>query len=187
MRKNKDRSRTFSWIQGAWATAGLFLLCGGILAFSRFDGDLLSVSVPLGIAMLFAGCVNMFVYHKKNKELRGAQWILADGMNTALLSFFLLFNQMIVPAMIPFFFGVWELFSGILKVIDSKELKENAIRGWTWYAIIGTVEILSGIAALLKPIEEFVGMNIVVGIILLVQSCGFLLKVILSMSSINKQ
>lgn len=170
--------KTFSWIQGAWTSAGLILLCGSVLAFSRTNGDLLSIAVPLGVAMLFAGCVNIIIYRKKKKALHSAQWLLADGMSTALLSLFLLFNQMIVPAMIPFFFGVWELFSGILKVIDSRELKEDKIRGWHWFTGIGTIEILSGIAALLKPIEEYVGMNIVVGIILLVQSCGFLFKIL---------
>ncbi len=86
---------------------------------------------------------------------------------------------MIQPAIIPFFFGVWELFSGILKVIDSSELKEEKIAGWKWFRNIGSIEILSGVAALLKPIDDFMGMHVVVAIIFFVQSCGFLFKILI--------
>jgi len=54
------------------------------------------------------------------------------------------------------------LFSGVLKVIDASELKEESIEGWKWFRGIGSIEILSGVAALLKPIDDFMGMNVVV-------------------------
>ena len=86
---------------------------------------------------------------------------------------------MIKPAIIPFFFGVWELFSGILKAIDSSELKEEKIEGWKWFRTIGCIEILSDVVALLKPVDDFIGMNVVVAMIFFVQSCGFLFKILI--------
>jgi uncharacterized membrane protein HdeD (DUF308 family) len=41
------------------------------------------------------------------------------------------------------------------------------------------IEILSGIAALLKPVEEFMGMNIVVAIVLLIQSSSYMFKILI--------
>ncbi len=79
--------------------------------------------------------------------------------------------------MIPFFFGVWELFSGILKVVDAEELRSKKIRRWQWCTVIGSIELLSGVAALLKPIEEFMGMNVVIFVVLLIQSVSYVLKV----------
>lgn len=171
--------RKFTWIQGLWTAAGLVLLGSAIVTLFHGREELVDVATPLGLAMLFAGGTNIYIYRRNRKTIHGSHWLLADGMSTALLSLFLLFNQMIQSAMIPFFFGVWELFSGILKVIDSRELKEERIRGWYWFAGIGTVEIISGIAALLKPVDDFVGMNAVVAVVLLIQSCGFLFKILI--------
>lgn len=169
----------FTWMQSLWAFAGLILLGGALL--SLFDGheDLTSIAVPLGLTMLLTGFINIFIYKKKRHFIHGSHWLLADGVSTALLSIFLLFNQMIEAAIIPFFFGVWELFSGILKVIDSRELKEERVHGWYWFAGIGTVEILSGIAALLKPVDDFVGMHGVVALVLIIQAVGYLFKILI--------
>jgi len=65
--------------------------------------NLVSISHWFGLSMLFAGCTNILVSCKKRDTLHGSKWIFVDGLSTALLSFFLLFNQIILPAMIPFF------------------------------------------------------------------------------------
>jgi len=168
-----------TWIQGLWASAGLIMLGGAILTLVKCRGDLTELSTPLGLVMLITGGINIFIYIRKQKTIHGSHWLLADGMSTALLSVFLLFNQMIYSALIPFFFGVWELFSGILKVIDSWELHEERTHGWYWFSGVGTVEILSGIAALLKPVDDFAGMHGVVAIVLITQSLGYLFKILI--------
>lgn len=166
-------------IQILFAAAGLFLFAIGVLALKQRGGNLVPIAVYLGIAMLFAGCVNILIYHQNQKTIHGVHWLLAEGMSTAALSLFLLFNQMIHPLIIPSFLGVWELFSGILKVIDSKELKEEKIHGWLWLSMIGGIELLSGIASLLKPVDDFIGINAVVATIFFVQSSSYLLKILI--------
>ena len=171
--------KKITWGQVCWAIAQVVLIISGILALHNPGDKLVSISGYLGLAMLIAGGIYVVVFVKKKKILHGSQWLLADGMSAILLSIFPLFNQMILPAVIPFFFGVWELFSGVLKVIDASELREERIDGWKWFRYIGCIEIVSGVAALLKPIEDFVGMNDVVAIIFFVQSCGFLFKILI--------
>lgn len=168
-----------SWVQVIWNVAQLILIGSAILALCNPGEKIVSVSVYLGLSMLIAGSINILVYNKKKKMIYGNHWLLADGMSTVLLSLFPLFNQMIQPAIIPFFFGVWELFSGILKLIDSSELKEENIVGWKWFGGIGLLEIMSGVAALLKPVDDFMGMHVVVAIIFFVQSCGFMFKILI--------
>ena len=102
--------------------------------------------------------------------------MLADGLTAALLSVFLLFNQMAPVAVIPFFFCVWELFSGILRLIEASEQKEQKIRGWQWFFTVGMMEMVAGVAALLKPVEEALTMHVVIGIVLLIQSAAFIHK-----------
>lgn len=174
---NKDAKKTpFSLTQVLWTAAGLFLFVGGLLALSSRSDNLIDIAGILGFIMLIAGTFNIIVYCHKGKQIHSSHWLFSDGLATVLLSLFPLFNQMILPVMIPFFFGVWELFSGVLKVIDSRELKKERIKCWQVFSLIGFIELLSGASSMVKPVDDLVGKNIVIAIILFVQGCGFILK-----------
>ena len=168
----------FAAVQICWITAATALLIAGFDVVNVPDNDLLSVANHLGMAMMYAGFTNLMVYIFNKHEIHGSRWLLADGMTTALLSIFPLFNKMIIPVIIPIFFGIWELFLGVIKFIESTELKEEKIKGWHWFRLIGVIEILSGVAALIKPVEEYVGMNHVIAIILFIQCTGYIFKMI---------
>ena len=176
MKRHYLYHQPFSWVQGCWIAIGLLLFAGSILAGQADGGNLVGVAKPLGLIMMTAGIINMVVCVAKYHQMDGARWLIADSMAAMLLSIFPLFNQMSMPILIPFFFGMWELFSGIVKVIDSLELKEDHMKCWLGFALIGWVELASGTASLIKPLDDLVGMERVVSIIFFVQSCGFFLK-----------
>lgn len=177
---NKTTTRQrITWIQLYWLMALFILVGSGFLALAHPGEQLMSVASYLGLAMLLTGCINLYIYHKQRNLLHGSHWLLADGMSTTLLSLFPLFNQMIQPAMLPLFFGVWELFSGIIKAIDARELKDEQVDGWQWFRNIGRIEILSGVSSLLKPIDELMGIHVIVAIILFIQGLGFLFKILI--------
>ena len=173
---DKNKKYRVTWVQLCWAVAGLALLAAGLYVVNVPDNELISVVDKLGLAMLFAGCINLFVYIKERKIIHGAQWLVADGMCTSLLSIFLFFNEITFVAIIPFFFGMWELFSGVLKFIEAMELREARIGSWRWFMSIGLAELLSGVGSLVKPIDEAVGMNHVIAVILFIQVCGYVYK-----------
>ena len=172
------KTTKFSWVQLCWLTVSILLFCGGVLAITRHDSNLVILAKPLGAIMFLTGAINILVCDIKNHDIHGARWLIADGVTALLLSLFPLFNKMVWPIMIPFFFGMWELFSGILKVMDASELKHEKIHCWKAFALIGWIELMSGTASLIKPFDELVGFNKVIGIIFLVQSFGFLLKTV---------
>ncbi len=174
--RDKSNANPFTWVQICWAAAGLALLAAALHVFNVPDNRLVSVAAHLGFAMLFAGCINLVVYYFQKDKIHGSHWLLADGMTSVLLSIFPLLNEMILPAVIPFFFGIWELFSGIIKFVEATELHEEKIRGCRWFLLIGVIELLSGIGSMLEPVDEYVGMNHVIAIILLVQSFGYIFK-----------
>ncbi len=159
-----------------WFIIGIILLCAGIFAYLSSNKDIIYFSRVLGIAMLLAGCINLLVCHMKQHIIHGARWLQADAVITILLSFFPLLNDIVFPEVIPFFFGVWELFSGTLKLMDTAELKHEHMKCWRGFALISTIELVSGTMSLLKPVEIAVGFNHVIGIIFFVQSLGFMLK-----------
>ena len=176
----------FSWVQALWLVAGLTLYWAGCLVLNLPDGRLIEVANKLGIAMLISALINIFVFARKEKQIHGSRWLLADGMCTACLSVFPIFNKMIMPVMIPFFFGVWEIISGVLKVLDSKELKEERIRGFHSFFAIGCFELVSGVMSMVKTIDVLVGYNHIIAMILYVQSLGFLFKILIYNKLIEK-
>lgn len=185
MKNSHDKSH-LTLTQILWITAGLMLFGGGLFTFHSHNANLVDIAAVLGSIMMIVGFFNIIIYWHKGKQIHGSHWILADGLTTILLSLFPLFNQMILPVMIPFFFGVWELFSGVLKVIDSRELKKEKIKYWQGFSLVGFIELLSGVTSMVKPVNDLFGINIVVAIILFVQSCGFVLKAFMYNDLIGK-
>ncbi|MBQ8300425.1 MAG: DUF308 domain-containing protein [Clostridia bacterium] len=167
-----------AWVQWLWVLSALVLLLGGVFIINEPDYRLAFLASRLGLIMLFAGLSNLVVYFRKNNEIHGSRWLLAEGLSTSLLALFPIFNEMVDTSIIPFFFGVWELFSGILEVVDAKELEEENIKIWYCFFAVGCAELLSGTAAMIEGVDHAVGINHVIAIIMFVQSCGFLFKII---------
>lgn len=170
------KNKRFSWVQVCWVFVALILSLGGVIALMNRDHRLVDESQILGLIMFVAGMLNLLVSYKKSHHIHGSHWLMADGLSAVMLSIFPLFNEMVVPNMVPFFFCVWELFSGILKILDTIELKEAHIHCWKGFAIIGFIELISGATSLIKPFDDLVGIHEVIASILFIQSIGFLLK-----------
>ncbi len=169
--KNNIKAAKICWLSAAF----MLFLCG-IAILNISENRLIELSWIPGLAMLISGCINVFVYRKNKHHIHGADWLLAEGMSTALLALFPLFNQMIYPVMIPFFFGVWELISGLLKAIDTKGMFNEKIKGWQTFALIAALELLSGTVSMIKPVDDLLGMSLVIAVIMFVQSIGFMLN-----------
>ncbi len=159
-----------------WIVSGFILGAAAILSFLSSGEKLLNIAPWLGTAMLVAGMLNIVLYFWILRGEPGAKWLLADGMTAALLSIFPMFNQISSVAIVPFYFCVWDLFSGILRVMESAEEREEGGSGWSWFFGVGILEILAGVAALVKPVEEALKMHVVIGLVLLVQAVAFFHK-----------
>lgn len=174
MKKTEKAKTRFSPI--VWLLSGSFLGAAAVLSFASSGEKLIRIAPWLGSSMLAAGIANVFLYCFCLKQTPGAKWLLVDSMTAALLSIFPLFNQMTSAAAIPFFFCVWDLFSGILRVMEATEQKAAGEYGWRWFCVVGIIEILAGCIALLKPVEEALTMHVTVGLVLLIQAIAFLHK-----------
>ena len=174
MKEAKETKTCFPQI--VWLLSGVLLSAAAVLSLVSSVGKLIQIAPWLGLSMLATGIANVILYFYNLRQTPGAKWLLADSITAALLSIFPLFNQITSAAAIPFFFCVWDLFSGILRVMESTEQKAAGEHGWRWFFVVGVIEILAGCIALIKPVEEALTMNVTVGLVLLIQAIAFFHK-----------
>ena len=55
---------------------------------------------------------------------------MLDGILTVLLSLFLLFNRAFTLLSLPVLFAVWLLFTGVMRIVGSVELRAMGMRNW---------------------------------------------------------
>ncbi|MBE6681259.1 MAG: hypothetical protein E7600_03100 [Ruminococcaceae bacterium] len=174
-------------VQVLWSVACLVLLFAGIFVIGKDDSLLYNISWELGVCMLVAGQINIFIYIKNKHYLHGARWLLADGMITVLLSVFPIIHNFVLPQVIPVFFGIWELTLGVLKFIEAIELYDEKIKRWYLFIILGCFEMASGVFSLIEPIDHAIGHNHVIALIFFVQAVGFIFKIIMYPRLVEKR
>lgn len=177
-----DRKVANRWLPGIiWIVSGIALGAAAALCLTASSDRLTEIASWIGASMLISGGANIWLYFYCLKGSSEGKWLLADGLTATLLSVFPLFNEMILPAVIPFFFCVWDLFSGVLRVMESTEKRKVGVTGWKGSFFIGLIEMLASVIALLKPVEEALTMHIVVGLILLIQAVAFIFLAVMEL------
>lgn len=110
----------------------------------------------------------------------GAGWLLLDGILTILLSLFLLFNMGFTALALPYIFGMWVMFSGISKFVNSFDLRRFGVRGWGWIMALGIVMTIVGFAAFLDPVLSALAMTVIMGVMFIMSGISDIVHAILS-------
>ena len=160
-------SRTTSRV--LWVIAGVLLVMAGIVCLRNPGAALTSMTMILGVAMLFSGIVDIVIFATAHNYMAGSGWFLLDGILTVLLSLFVLGNGWFTALTLPFIFGMWLIFSGITKFVNSFDLQRLGVRGWGWFTAIGVLLACAGFFSFLSPIASLVAMTTVVGMFLILR------------------
>lgn len=120
-----------------WMIAGALLIVAGMMCLMHPGVALSSASLFLGIAMMFSGIVDIIIFATGHAWMFGAGWFLVDGILTVLLSLFIFGNQWFTTLTLPFIMGMWLLFSGISKFVNSFDLQRLGVH------IVETTSFLS--------------------------------------------
>lgn len=91
-----------------------------------------TVAIAYGVILLVSGIADIVIFAVWGPQMLGAGWLLLDGILTILLSLFLLFNMGFTALALPYIFGMWVMFSGISKFVNSFDLRRFGVRGWGW-------------------------------------------------------
>ena len=131
--------------------AGVLLIAAGIYCLCNQDVALLSAGLLLGIFLLLSGVAEIVVFAAASGVMLGSGWLLLDGILTVIMSLFLLFNQWFTMLSLPFLFTLWLLFSGVMRVVSSVELRALGMRRWGWVTLLGVVLLVAGFVGLMDP------------------------------------
>lgn len=152
---------------------GIFLVLTSVWCFAHPGATFLSIAFLLGFAMFIHGLTAIFDYFMiKKTENIGEGWLLAEGMTTFILSVLVLFNQLVADAAIPVFFGMWIMFSGVERIVNS--LNSSKKVWWIWTLSLGVICVLAGIYAFLNSMLADLAVVTVVGIAFLLQGANMI-------------
>lgn len=163
-----------------WGVVGAVLIAVGILSLCFPGAAVETMAVVFGIALLISGIVDIIIFAKGSKYLFGVGWFLVDGILTIILSLFLLFNVGFTALSLPYIFGMWLIFSGINRLVNSFDLKRFGVRGWGWMTALGIIAAVLGFISFLDPVLSALGMAVIVGILLIVQGVVAIVQAIFS-------
>ena len=159
-----------------WIIAGIILIIAGIGCMGHPGEVLYELPFIFGVAMMFSGIVDIVIYAMGHKYMAGSGWFLADGILTVLLSLFVLGNRWFTSMTISFIFGMWLIFSGISKLVNSFDLQSLGIRGWGWFTALGIVLTVVGFLSFIYPFASFVALAWVIGLFLVLQGLVSILR-----------
>ena len=144
-----------------WIVAGVLLIVAGGACMLHPGATLSGLSFLLGMAMLFSGVVDIMIFATAGSSIYGSGWFLVDGILTVLLSIFLLCNQMFTMMTLPYILGMWLLFSGITKFVNSFDLRRFGVRGLLMAA--------AGFLSFMDPLAAAVTLSVLAGLFLMIQ------------------
>lgn len=159
-----------------WIIAGILLIIAGI-GCMRDPGEIIyGLPFIFGVAMMFSGIVDIVIYAMGHNYMAGSGWYLADGILTVLLSLFVLENHWFTTITISFILGMWLIFSGISKLVNSFDLQRAGVRGWGWFTALGIVLTVVGFLSFTHPFASIATLAWVIGLFLLLQGLVSVLR-----------
>lgn len=155
----------------------LTIISGGMLVmtclfcFANPGETFLALAFVLGMSMILTGIIQVVAYWWGRDSRRDNNgWIFADAITTFILGILVLTSLIAADAAIPMVFGLWVMFSGILRfvvatMIDPKTKRANFI----WTMATGVLCVIAGLYAFLNPLTANLNIAILIGIMFLVQ------------------
>ena len=163
-----------------WAVLGALMIIAGIICLAVPGITEVTVAIAYGVILLVSGIAYIVIFAVWGPQMFGAGWLLLDGILTILLSLFLLFNMGFTALALPYIFGMWVMFSGISKFVNSFDLRRFGVRGWGWIMALGIVMTIVGFAAFLDPVLSALAMTVITGVMFIMSGISDIVHAILS-------
>lgn len=143
--------------------SGIILIGTGIWCFAHPGETFLPLAFILGIVILVSGINNIISFTVYRKLTEHAFWQLADGILSVVLSGIIISGLLITDSIAVIFFGMWIMFSGVLKITASFVIKKMKIYGWYWVLIFGVLSLIAGVCAFVNPLADGLAVVMIIG------------------------
>lgn len=155
--------------------AGILLIGTGMFCFAH-PGELFpSIAFPLGCAMLVSGIFSAFVAFWYSMKGEISNYIFAEGLLAVILGGLVLSNQLLADAVIPVFFGMWVMFSGILRATEAYERRNTGWATLSWLLSLSVLGVAAGLYAFFNTVLFAFSPVMMAGILFTVQGINVLL------------
>lgn len=155
--------------------AGVILILTGIFCFANPGTTFLSIAFLLGCAMLLSGISGTLAYIWISRKRKISNSLMIEGLMGVILGFLVLSNQLLADAAIPVFFGLWVMFTGIIRVVEAYTNRESGIMSLIWLLSMGVLGIAAGLYAFYNTVLFAFSVIVLVGILFIVQGFNVLL------------
>lgn len=160
--------------------SGILLVLTGLFCFANPGETFLSLAFILGMIMVVSSVIQGVAYcwgraGMKNSQKDNNGWILTEAIITLILGGLVLSSQIAADAAIPMVFGMWVMFSGVLRVVTATLIdRTNKTSNFVWTLITGVLCILGGLYAFLNPIIAGLAIAILLGVMFMLQGISTL-------------
>jgi uncharacterized membrane protein HdeD (DUF308 family) len=154
--------------------AGILFIIVGLVCFALPGITFTSLAFAFGLAMLIGGASEILAYLKVKGKHPSASLIFAEGGMHIILSALVLANQLTVDAMVASSFGLWILFSGLLRLPVAFRMMGEGAKLYRLYLGLGIISVLAGIYSFLNSVGTGLMLIIVIGILFVLQGINIL-------------
>lgn len=155
--------------------AGVILILSGIFCFANPGETFLSIAFLLGCAMLISGVSGVLAYIWISRKKEISNLTLIEGSLTLILGCLVLSNQLLADAAIPVFFGLWVMFSGVLRVVEAMVSKKAGQTARYWILALGSLNVILGIYSFYNSVLFSFSAVMLVGLLFVVQGGNVLM------------
>lgn len=153
---------------------GVLYAFASVWCFMNGGKTFLALAFVLGMLMLLQGAAGILVCSKIKKRSWNREYFLTESIVSILLAMLVLSNQLIADIMVPVFFGMWLLFTGITRLVSVIRAGKDSEKMWLWKGSIGVLSLSAGLFAFFNQSLFGFGIAIVVGICFMVQGMNLL-------------
>lgn len=138
-----------------WSTlvSGILLILLGIVALTTPLQSLLWLSLIISVAILVAG-ISALINHFTTDKADRSGWRLAEAILMTVIGVWMVFGSgsWALTAAIPYVFAAFVLVSGIIRAVESFELRRDGAPRWGWLLAIGIIQAALGVLLILAPL-----------------------------------
>ena len=156
--------KTWTWLVMVSGVAMLFL---GVWFLFHPAISLLTFTSFIGVLLMING-VFLIVNYIVNHTYTSA-WVLIEGIVTTLIAVIILLNSQMTVLTLTAMFGIWVVFSGIVRIIAAFAVKKAKLSSWAWILTLGILSTLFGFIMLSNPIIGMIGIVVAMGVFFIVQ------------------